>query len=112
MLLLHGHYVVFRAPKGTTGLRVRLKTAPPPYFNGIGHQFVVPLGRPSFAEPPHDVEPLDRAWLEQPARDVIDLVMAGPENESVLAVFQEGEWLLVVNSPTIQFRVVIDAGHT
>ncbi len=92
MLLLH--YVVFRAPKGPTCLRARLQAAPPRHFNGIGHQFVVALGRLSFAEPPDDVEPLDRAWLEQladPARDVMDLVMAGPESESVWAVFQEEE---------------------
>ena len=90
MLLLH--YVVFRSPKGPASLRARLQAAPPRHFNGIGHQFVVALGRLSFAEPPDDVSAPDRAWLEQladPARDVMDLVMAGPESESVWSLFQE-----------------------
>jgi hypothetical protein len=90
VLLLH--YVVFRSPKGPAVLRARLQAAPPRHFNGIGHQFVVALGRLSFAEPPDDVSAPDRAWLEHladPARDVMDLVMAGPESESVWSLFQE-----------------------
>jgi hypothetical protein len=73
-------------------LRARLQAAPPRHFNGIGHQFVVALGRLSFAEPPDDVSAQDRAWLEQladPARDVMDSVMAGPESDSVWSLFQE-----------------------
>ncbi len=57
------------------------------------------------------MEPRDRGWLEQladQARDVMDLVMT---SERVWGVFQEEEWLLVVNSPALQFRVLIDAGH-
>lgn len=92
VLLLH--YVVFRAPKGPASLRARLQAAPPRHFNGIGHQFVVALGRLSFAEPPDEVSAQDRGWLEQladPARDVMDLVMVGPESESVWSLFQEDE---------------------
>ncbi|KAI9442751.1 hypothetical protein H4582DRAFT_2073336 [Lactarius indigo] len=92
VLLLH--YVIFRAPKGPASLRARLQAAPPRHFNGIGHQFVVALGRLSFAEPPDEVSAQDRGWLEQladPARDVMDLVMAGPESESVWSLFQEEE---------------------
>ncbi|KAH9037060.1 hypothetical protein EDB85DRAFT_1861707 [Lactarius pseudohatsudake] len=92
VLLLH--YVVFRAPKGPASLRARLQAAPPRHFNGIGHQFVVALGRLSFAEPPDEVSAQDRGWLEQLAdlaRDVMDLVMAGPESESVWSLFQEDE---------------------
>ena len=88
------HYVVFRSPQGPASLRARLQAAPQRHFNGIGHQFVVALGRLSFAEPPDDVAPLDRAWLEQladPARDIMDLVVAGPESESVWSLFQEEE---------------------
>ena len=92
VLLLH--YVVFRAPKGGPAslLRARLQAAPPRHFNGIGHQFVVALGRLSCAEPPDEVSAQDRAWLEQladPARDVMDSVMAGPESDSVWLLFQE-----------------------
>ncbi|KAI0293364.1 hypothetical protein B0F90DRAFT_1402770 [Multifurca ochricompacta] len=90
MLLLH--YVIFRTPKGPASLRARLQAAPPRHFNGIGHQFVVALGRLSFAEPPDEVSAQDRALLEQladPARDVMDLVVAGPESESVWSLFQE-----------------------
>jgi hypothetical protein len=92
MLLLH--YVIFRTPKGPAGLRARLQAAPPRHFNGIGHQFVVALGRLSFAEPPDEVSVSDRVLLEQladPARDVMDLVVAGPESESVWSLFQEEE---------------------
>jgi len=92
MLLLH--YVIFRTPKGPASLRTRLQAAPPRHFNGIGHQFVVTLGRLSFAEPPDEVSVSDRVLLEQladPARDVMDLVVAGPESESVWSLFQEEE---------------------
>ncbi|KAH9023116.1 hypothetical protein EDB84DRAFT_1226659, partial [Lactarius hengduanensis] len=88
------HYVIFRAPKGPASLRARLQAAPPRHFNGIGHQFVVALGRLSFAKPPDEVPVQDRGWLEQLAdlaRDVMDLVMAGPESESVWPLFQEDE---------------------
>jgi hypothetical protein len=92
LLLLH--YVIFRAPRGPTSLRARLQAAPPRHFNGIGHQFIVALGRLSFAEPPDEVSASDRMLLEQladPARDVMDLVVAGPESESVWSLFQEEE---------------------
>lgn len=92
MLLLH--YVIFRMPNGPASLRARLQAAPPRHFNGIGHQFVVALGRLSFAEPPDEVSVSDRMLLEQladPARDVMDLVVAGPESESVWSLFQEEE---------------------
>ena len=52
------------------------------------------LGRLSFAEPPDDVSVQDRAWLEQladPARDLMDLIIAGPESESVWSLFQEDD---------------------
>lgn len=90
VLLLH--YVIFRTPKGPASLRGRLQAAPPRHFNGIGHQFVVALGRLSFAEPPDEVSASDRMLLEQladPARDVMDLVVAGPESESVWSLFQD-----------------------
>ena len=92
MLLLH--YVIFRIPNGPASLRARLQAAPPRHFNGIGHQFVVALGRLSYAEPPDEVSGSDRMLLEQladPARDVMDLVVAGPESESVWSLFQEDE---------------------
>ncbi|KAI9511042.1 hypothetical protein F5148DRAFT_436759 [Russula earlei] len=92
MLLLH--YVIFRTPTGPAGLRARLQAAPPRHFNGIGHQFVVALGRLSFAELPDEVSASDRMLLEQladTARDVMDLVVAGPESESVWSLFQEEE---------------------
>jgi hypothetical protein len=44
----------------------------------------------AFAEPSDDVSTLDRAWLEHladPARDVTDLVMEGPESEIVWSLF-------------------------
>lgn len=88
------HYIIFHIPNGPASLRTRLQAAPPRHFNGIGHQFVVALGRLSFAEPPDGVSGSDRMLLEQladPARDVMDLVVAGPESESVWALFQEDE---------------------
>jgi hypothetical protein len=90
ILLLH--YVIFGTPKGPANLRGRLQAAPLRHFNGIGHQFVVALGRLSFAEPPDEVSASDRLLLEQladPSRDVMDLVVAGPESESVWSLFQE-----------------------
>jgi hypothetical protein len=74
-------------------LRAHLQAAPPRHFNGIGYQFVVAAGRLSYAEPPDEVSGSDWMLLEQladPAREM-DLVVAGPESESVWSLFQEDE---------------------
>jgi len=60
------HYVVLSTPKGP-------------------HQFVVAVGRLSFAEQPDEVSAQDR----EAGAVVMDLVMTGPESESVWTLFQE-----------------------
>jgi hypothetical protein len=94
MLLLH--FVIFHIPNGPSSLRARLQAAPPRHFNGIGHQFVVTLGRLSYAEPPDEVSESgsDRMLLKKladPARDMMYLVVAGPESKSEWSLLREDE---------------------
>jgi len=75
-------------------LRHALYHAPHVHFNGVAHMFMVMIGRLSCADPPE--------WLEQslqskvdkltdPARDLMDLVIEGPEVEVVWAAYQGEE---------------------
>ncbi|THH06652.1 hypothetical protein EW146_g9545 [Bondarzewia mesenterica] len=86
------HYLVFR-PEQTLNLRHKLHHAPHKQFNGISHLFVVTLGRLSFAEPPEGaaLESEEKRALEQlaeMAHDLMELVVDGPEAESVWAMYQ------------------------
>ncbi|KAI0058009.1 hypothetical protein BV25DRAFT_1325805 [Artomyces pyxidatus] len=88
LLLLH--YLVFHS-EPPLSLRQKLQHASHRQFNGIGHMFAVTFGRLSYAEPPDQVSPDDKLKLEQlaePARDLMELVVEGPESESIWAAFQ------------------------
>ncbi|TFY71707.1 hypothetical protein EVG20_g1299 [Dentipellis fragilis] len=98
LLLLH--YLSFRHEPP---LNLRQKINQARHFNGINHVFIVTLGRLGFgfSEVPEEVQaridagPGGRGALEQLAeiaRDVMDLVVDGPESDSVWAVYHaEGD---------------------
>ncbi|KAA1476771.1 hypothetical protein DENSPDRAFT_843841 [Dentipellis sp. KUC8613] len=98
LLLLH--FLSFRHEQP---LNLRQKINQARHFNGINHVFIVTLGRLGFgfAEVPAEVQarvdagPGGRGALEQLAeiaRDVMDLVVDGPESDSVWAVYRaEGD---------------------
>ncbi|KAI0043401.1 hypothetical protein FA95DRAFT_1575144 [Auriscalpium vulgare] len=89
LLLLH--YLVFHTD-APLNLRLKLQHAPHRPFNGLGHMFVVAFGRLSYADAPEQVDKDGRVKLEQlsePARDIMELVIEGPESESIWAAFQD-----------------------
>ncbi|KAI1791334.1 hypothetical protein LXA43DRAFT_973179 [Ganoderma leucocontextum] len=73
-----------------TNLRHKLMVAPKRIFNGLWHMFTVTLGRISYAPPPESISPENQVKLEQIcdlAKDVLELVVDGPELESIWAAF-------------------------
>ncbi|KAJ7178430.1 hypothetical protein C8R43DRAFT_1117814 [Mycena crocata] len=72
-------------------LRHRLHYAPSRTFNGITHMFIVTFGRLSCADPPEWIESGQKAELEamsEIAQDLLDLVVDGPEGDSIWAAYQ------------------------
>ncbi|KZP18692.1 hypothetical protein FIBSPDRAFT_828969 [Athelia psychrophila] len=89
VLLLN--YLVF-CTEPTANLRQKLHHAPHRAFNGITYMFIVTLGYLSYADPPDWVNDEGRAELEHLAdmtRDLLDLVVEGPEGDSVYAAYQD-----------------------
>ncbi|KDR75799.1 hypothetical protein GALMADRAFT_248513 [Galerina marginata CBS 339.88] len=72
-------------------LRYKLQHAPLRPFNSISHIFVVTFGRLSYCDPPSWVDSEKRQELEylaDIAREILDVVVDGPEGDSVYAAFQ------------------------
>ncbi|KAI0311901.1 hypothetical protein OF83DRAFT_708942 [Amylostereum chailletii] len=92
LLLLH--YIVFRSEPTVNLRETFLKASTVRRFSGLGHMFIVTLGRLSYAEAPDHISFEDKNRLEhlvEPARDIMDIVIEGPESESIWAAFQEAE---------------------
>ncbi|KAI5123947.1 hypothetical protein M0805_006361 [Coniferiporia weirii] len=95
------HRLIFHSPtsdgiEGQNNLnfdfRQKLFHAPHSLFNGLAHMFIVMIGRLSYADPPGWLESGLQAEIEQvtePARDLMDLVIEGPESDSVWAAYQD-----------------------
>ncbi|KAJ7287429.1 hypothetical protein C8J57DRAFT_1460761 [Mycena rebaudengoi] len=66
------HHLVFGA-EPNVNLRLRLHHAPHRAFSGISHMFIVTFGRLSYADPPETF---------------LDLVVDGPEGDSIWAAYQ------------------------
>jgi len=84
------HHLVF-TPVPVFNLRHKLHYAPHRQFNGITHMFIVTFGRLSYADPPDWVDSDGKLELEtiaEMARDLLSLVVEGPECDSVWAVYQ------------------------
>lgn len=106
LFLLH-HLVYGTEPP--LNLRQKLHYAPHRLFNGVVHMLIVTLGRLSFAEAPEWVNQDGKAELErmigklfsdefihsyanewtETARDLLDLVVGGPDNDSVWVAYND-----------------------
>lgn len=91
--------------------RQKLFYAPHAMFNGLTHMFVVMIGRLSYADPPDwldvdlqaEIEKLTGEYLvllpphpanmlfAEPARDLMELIIEGPESDSVWVAYQDTE---------------------
>ncbi|KAJ7680427.1 hypothetical protein DFH06DRAFT_1315198 [Mycena polygramma] len=84
------HHLVF-GMEPNFNLRHRLHYAPSRAFNGITHMFIVTFGRLGCAEPPEWIESGPKRELEsmsEMAQDLLDLVVDGPESESIWTAYQ------------------------
>ncbi|TDL26276.1 hypothetical protein BD410DRAFT_784364 [Rickenella mellea] len=89
------HHLIF-TPKPTFDLRLKLHYADNSHrqFNGLSHMFIVMIGRLSCADPPDWLEEAPRLELErlvEPARDLMELIVEGPEEESVWRAYGKGD---------------------
>ena len=91
--------------------RTKLYYAPHIAFNGLAHMFIVMIGRLSYADPPEwlsaelqaDIEKLtglfltflhfrdvsEKVMCAEPARDLMDRIIEGPEGDNVWEAYQE-----------------------
>ncbi|EGN99743.1 hypothetical protein SERLA73DRAFT_179920 [Serpula lacrymans var. lacrymans S7.3] len=86
-------YMLIFGPEAAFNLRHKLQVTPSRQFNGITHMFIVTLGRLSYTDPPEWIAAKDKVELEhiaEMARELLDLVVEGPEGDSVWATYQEG----------------------
>ncbi|KAL5528440.1 hypothetical protein ACEPAF_7576 [Sanghuangporus sanghuang] len=70
-------------------------------FNGLPHMFVVTIGRLSYADPPDWLDGELQTEIEkltEPARDLMDLIVEGPESDSVWVAYQDSEGETVVEN--------------
>jgi len=84
------HHLVFGV-EPVFNLRHKLHYAPHRPFNGITHMFIVSFGRLSYADSPDWIDASEKLELElvsEMARDLLDLVVDGPEGDSVWAAYQ------------------------
>ncbi|CAA7259113.1 unnamed protein product [Cyclocybe aegerita] len=72
-------------------LRSKLQQAQLRPFISINHIFIVTFGRLSYCDPPSWINPRGRQELEhlaEASRDILEVVVDGPEGDSVWAAFQ------------------------
>jgi len=84
------HHLVFGL-EPNFNLRHRLHYAPSRTFNGITHMFIVTFGRLSCADPPEWIDSARKVELEtmsEMAQDLLDLVVDGPEADSIWTAYQ------------------------
>ncbi|KAJ7497395.1 hypothetical protein FB451DRAFT_230530 [Mycena latifolia] len=85
------HHLVFGL-EPNFNLRQRLHYAPSRTFNGITHMFIVTFGRLSCADPPEWIDTAQKLELEamsEIAQDLLDLVVDGPEGDSIWAAYTD-----------------------
>ncbi|KAL5485216.1 hypothetical protein ACEPAI_7858 [Sanghuangporus weigelae] len=70
-------------------------------FNGLPHMFIVTIGRLSYADPPDWLDGELQTEIEkltEPARDLMDLIVEGPESDSVWVAYQDSEGETVIEN--------------
>ncbi|KAF9501595.1 hypothetical protein BDN71DRAFT_721855 [Pleurotus eryngii] len=84
------HHLVF-STQPPLGLLLKLQQAPPRYFNGANHVFIVAFGRLSYADPPSWMNKTTVIALERVidmAKDLLEHVVDGPEGDAIWEVYQ------------------------
>ncbi|KAF5393300.1 hypothetical protein D9757_000667 [Collybiopsis confluens] len=87
------HYLVFRFQPEMT-LKLKLQHAPHRWFNGVAHMFIVTFGRLSYAPIPEWMElekKAEFAAVRDAARELLELVVPGPEGDSVYKAYHDEE---------------------
>ncbi|KAI0768795.1 hypothetical protein BD413DRAFT_561541 [Trametes elegans] len=109
VLLLH--YLMTKADASRINLRTKLTHPPKRFANALWHMFMVSLGRISYACPPDWAGLLNVIQLDQVcdlAKDVLEVVVDGPELESIWAAFHVDDNL---PAPTTLTDEESDAPH-
>ncbi|KAJ3883581.1 hypothetical protein F5051DRAFT_391074 [Lentinula edodes] len=87
------HYLVFSVDP-EVGLKLKLQHASSRPFNGVTHMFIITFGRLSYAPIPDWIES-DREYelsaIRDMARDLLDLVVDGPECDNIYAAYHDEE---------------------
>ncbi|KAF7428578.1 hypothetical protein PC9H_007804 [Pleurotus ostreatus] len=84
------HHLVF-STQPPLDLLLKLQQAPPRYFNGANHVFIVAFGRLSYADPPSWMNKTTVIALERVidmAKDLLEHVVDGPEGDAIWEVYQ------------------------
>ncbi|EIN12048.1 hypothetical protein PUNSTDRAFT_142206 [Punctularia strigosozonata HHB-11173 SS5] len=85
------HYLVFASDPAFDLRQKLIQAAQLRPFNGLTHMFIVTLGRLSYADCPDWLEGDELEQGAETARELLDLVVEGPELDSVWAAFQPGD---------------------
>lgn len=105
------HHLVFSTDPALN-LRYQLQCATNRVFSNIIHMFIVTLGRLSYADPPEWADSQGRYELEtlsEMSRDILELVVDGPEGDSIWAAFQvEPEPGSAVDDEELEARRIMD----
>ncbi|KAJ3849048.1 hypothetical protein EV368DRAFT_85937 [Lentinula lateritia] len=87
------HYLVFSVDP-EVGLKLKLQHASSRPFNGVTHMFIITFGRLSYAPIPDWIKS-DREYelsaIRDMARDLLDLVVDGPECDNIYAAYHDEE---------------------
>ncbi|KAL5523772.1 hypothetical protein ACEPAG_7945 [Sanghuangporus baumii] len=79
-------------------------------FNGLPHMFIVTIGRLSYADPPDWLNGELQTEIEkltEPARDLMDLIVEGPESDNIWVAYQDSEGEHVIeNDDEIEARLI------
>ncbi|KAF9451946.1 hypothetical protein P691DRAFT_722962 [Macrolepiota fuliginosa MF-IS2] len=84
------HHLVY-SPKPAVHLHEKLQHSVHRNLSNLVHMFVVGFGQLSYSEPPEWIDAKEKAELEslvEPARELLDLVVDGPEGDSIWAAYQ------------------------
>ncbi|PFH51567.1 hypothetical protein AMATHDRAFT_59054 [Amanita thiersii Skay4041] len=85
------HYLVF-STEPSLNIRLRLHHNPYRSHTGLHHVYIVCFSRLSYADPPEWVDATGRRELEalaEMARELLDLVVDGPESDSIWSLYQQ-----------------------
>jgi len=106
------HHLVFGA-EPSLNLRLMLHHNPRRMLTGLNHLFIISIGRLSFADPPEWIGKTGKRELESlidMARELLDLVVDGPESDSIWSLYQEnpGKGESEMDEGEIEARLMAD----